>query len=252
MATNSARPSLARLAKQIVVQHRRCQAATDSLLKSAFECGRLLQQAKAAVHHGDWMAWVESNCSFNIRQAQRYIRLYEHKGEIEDQMRLRESHLVSLIEALDLIREPREVIVQVLTSPADVGPWGAQREVIVQTLASPPDVGPWGAQREVTIETRRVEGDENDEEGERDDEPSPREDSLVIAPRVLRGKHTLMLHYDEPAQIARSLYVEFFDDDRPGTDWARFTAEVAKLDRNRPLPSEIQPPAQDPVRVYNH
>jgi hypothetical protein len=233
MATNSTRPSLARLAKQIVVQHRRCQAATDTFLKSALECGRLLQQAKAAVHHGEWMTWVENHCSFNIRQAQRYIRLYEHKGEIEEKMRLRESHLVSLIEALDLIREPQEV------------------EVMVQTLASPPDVRPTVDQRVVTTGTRQDEGEE-DEEGERDDEPSPREDSLVIVPRALMGKHKLMLPYDDPAQIARSLYLGFYDDDRPGADWDRFSAEVAKLDRNRPHPSEIQPPAQAPVPLYNH
>jgi hypothetical protein len=44
-------------------------------LEHAAECGRLLQQAKEACPHGQWLTWVEANLSFKERQAQKYMRI---------------------------------------------------------------------------------------------------------------------------------------------------------------------------------
>ena len=51
----------------------------NAALKSAehaIEAGRLLVDAKAAVAHGEWSAWLKANCSLGERSAQRYMQIF--------------------------------------------------------------------------------------------------------------------------------------------------------------------------------
>lgn len=48
----------------------------------ALECGRLLIEEKKQVGHGNWEQWCESNLSFSIETAQRYMRLHRKANTI--------------------------------------------------------------------------------------------------------------------------------------------------------------------------
>jgi hypothetical protein len=91
----------------------RIEAAHSTGLKLAsgavsewIEAGRLLEQAQQQVKHGKWIAWVEANCSFGIREAQHYIRIYANRSELEAKIRNGVSHLTSLRGAIHALAEP--------------------------------------------------------------------------------------------------------------------------------------------------
>jgi hypothetical protein len=97
---------LSDLATRINAEHAACiKAATDAIARS-IEVGRLLEQAKEQVRHGEWSAWVEANCSFGIRMAQNYVRTYENRSTLEAEMRNGVSHLTSLRGAIRHLAEP--------------------------------------------------------------------------------------------------------------------------------------------------
>jgi hypothetical protein len=62
---------------------------TRGILTEAFAVGANLLEAKAQVPKGKWESWLENNCALSLRQAQLYMRLANHRGEIE-------SHLVEI------------------------------------------------------------------------------------------------------------------------------------------------------------
>jgi hypothetical protein len=66
---------LVALAAEIEAEHAATQEAAQSALEHAVRCGELLIQAKAQVGHGDWLPWLEANCSFRPRTARAYMQL---------------------------------------------------------------------------------------------------------------------------------------------------------------------------------
>jgi hypothetical protein len=60
------------------------------------ECGRLLSEAKEQIEHGEWLAWLEDNFNGSSATAERWMRLHEHRDEIE-----------SVVVALKLIARPK-------------------------------------------------------------------------------------------------------------------------------------------------
>jgi Protein of unknown function (DUF3102) len=96
------------LARKINAEHAACVAlACDAILK-AIEVGRLLSEAKALVKHGEWEPWIETNCRFGVRQAQKYMRAFENREALETQMRTRSAHLTSLNGAIECLADHRE------------------------------------------------------------------------------------------------------------------------------------------------
>jgi hypothetical protein len=69
-------------AKRIEAEHRAAIGAARTAIEHAFECGRLLIEAKEQVGHGGWLAWVEGHLSFGARQAAKYMRLHRHRGHL--------------------------------------------------------------------------------------------------------------------------------------------------------------------------
>jgi hypothetical protein len=74
--------SLAELAKQIDAEHMQCEVDVRSALTHARMAGKLLQQAKAKVPRGTWLAWLDDNCKITPRSAQRYMRLVEKWADV--------------------------------------------------------------------------------------------------------------------------------------------------------------------------
>lgn len=58
------------------------KSALESAFDHSCEIGRLLSEAKDTVAHGEWLQWVEDNCPFSSRQAQKYMRVFRHREEI--------------------------------------------------------------------------------------------------------------------------------------------------------------------------
>jgi hypothetical protein len=74
--------SLAKLAEAIGGEHRKVEDAARDGLWHACEAGKLLENAKASVPHGNWQAWVEANCPFALRTARLYMQVAEHWPEL--------------------------------------------------------------------------------------------------------------------------------------------------------------------------
>jgi len=94
--------SLPDLAQAIDREHQAAHQAARTALEHAFECGRLLLEAKAAVPHGEWLPWLEANCTVKRRTAQLYMRLATELPKLSDEDAQRVAHL-TVREAVDLV-----------------------------------------------------------------------------------------------------------------------------------------------------
>jgi hypothetical protein len=95
------------LAERINAEHAACLMAARDAISRAIEVGRLLDEVKGQIQYGQWARWVAENCSFGMRQAQNYMRVYHNRAEIEARMRNGDSHLDSLRGAVAALREPK-------------------------------------------------------------------------------------------------------------------------------------------------
>ena len=72
---NGAGESLPALAESINREHAAAESTARTALSHAINAGKMLAEAKTAVGHGAWSAWVADNCRFSLRTAQVYVRL---------------------------------------------------------------------------------------------------------------------------------------------------------------------------------
>jgi hypothetical protein len=93
------------LGRQIEAAHQRAAQHAHRALEAAWECGRLLEEAKAALGHGAWLPWLQAHTTVSPRQAQRYMRLAEHRAVLEGKYDAA-THL-TLTEALAELATPR-------------------------------------------------------------------------------------------------------------------------------------------------
>jgi hypothetical protein len=98
------------LAGLINARHAECLEAARDAISKAIEVGRLLTEAKGQVKHGEWIPWVQANCTFGVRETQRYMQTFHDRAAIEEQMRHGVSHLDSLRGAVALVAEPRPAV----------------------------------------------------------------------------------------------------------------------------------------------
>ncbi|PWT93560.1 MAG: hypothetical protein C5B56_00555 [Proteobacteria bacterium] len=76
---------LSALAHRIRNEHAAAQNAMRNAVAHALNAGDALAQAKAALP-GNWLGWLRANCSLSVRTAQLYVRLAQHRAEIEDKL----------------------------------------------------------------------------------------------------------------------------------------------------------------------
>ena len=74
-------------------------AASRRGLEHAIAAGVLPLEAKELVPHGEWLAWLEANCSIGVRQSQIFMRLAHQAREF-----LRKEALVSMSSGPHTIR----------------------------------------------------------------------------------------------------------------------------------------------------
>ena len=61
-----------------------CSAAAQTSIEEAIKCGRLLEEAKGLLKHGQWLPWLRDNCGLSERSAQRYMRLARKIRHVSD------------------------------------------------------------------------------------------------------------------------------------------------------------------------
>jgi len=66
------------LAQRINLEHKECETALYSALNHAYNCGKLLLEAKNSVAYGQWGEWLKTHCFVSQRMAQNYMRLATH------------------------------------------------------------------------------------------------------------------------------------------------------------------------------
>src|SRR5262245_23407535 len=69
------------------------EAATRRGLEHAVAAGQLLIEAKELVGHGEWLAWLQTNCHVGIRQAQAFMRLARHRHRLDSLKYAPSAHL---------------------------------------------------------------------------------------------------------------------------------------------------------------
>lgn len=100
--------SLPNLASQINDFHLEAESHAKKALMFAIQAGEHLNNAKSKVQHGQWMAWLKENINFSKRKAQTYMRLANHREEIEKNA---ESALLGIDGALKLVADSNSPVI---------------------------------------------------------------------------------------------------------------------------------------------
>jgi len=69
--------------KRMAKLHEKMEGAIRQSLADATEIGKLLQEEKDEVGHGNWLSWVKEHAPFSRASANNYMRLYENRAEIK-------------------------------------------------------------------------------------------------------------------------------------------------------------------------
>ena len=149
--------SLADLAAQINAAHERVRDAAKAGLAHALAAGRLLLEAKAIMPHGEWLPWLEANCTASIRTAQAYMRAVNGLAKLDEANAQRVAHLsfrdalAALSKGAQAVRQmPSPVIETALAlaeqdkspAPLAVTARKVQRQAQLEELRPPPFLGP--------------------------------------------------------------------------------------------------------------
>lgn len=62
-------------------EHRLACETAGTAIEHIIRCGELLIDQKAHLQHGQFQGWVEENCEFSLRQAQRYMLVVTKKND---------------------------------------------------------------------------------------------------------------------------------------------------------------------------
>ena len=93
------------LASKIREAHAQVHKHAENMIQHAFAAGSALIEAKLAVPHGDWLAWLRQNCELSDRTAQSYMRLAKAQPLLEgDPQRVAD---LSLRAAIAHLRKPK-------------------------------------------------------------------------------------------------------------------------------------------------
>jgi hypothetical protein len=102
--TSTTDHALTQLANQINVGHQQCLRAARTSLEHARQTGTFLLEAKERVlasGQKNWLDWVQSNCKCSVAEAQRYMRVANHYGQLRE--RGQDLTKLSLTQALRLL-----------------------------------------------------------------------------------------------------------------------------------------------------
>lgn len=91
-------------------QIRRLHGEIGTLLQSSLEkaatIGELLTRKKAELEHGQFTPWIEENLPFGDRMARKYMRVYEHRNQIENGTTGSDLGVTKLLETVKTPKKP--------------------------------------------------------------------------------------------------------------------------------------------------
>ena len=119
----------------------------DNAVEKACELGGLLTEAKNAAGHGNWIPWCEANLSFDVRTAQRYMRVFAKYDTV--------SHLESTTDAYRALTDT--------TPEEEPKPTPAPEPAPIVIEAEEPEPTPAPEPGPVIIEAEEPEEEEEDE-----------------------------------------------------------------------------------------
>ena len=76
------------LATEINSEYAAMTSDVESSLRHAWTCGHRLTEAKQSIGAGQWESWVQNNCTFSIRWAQKLMRFTRLNPQIDGQTNL--------------------------------------------------------------------------------------------------------------------------------------------------------------------
>jgi hypothetical protein len=97
--------TLTELIEQINAAHEQCRQAYQSSLAHARRCGELLIEAKSQVQHGEWLTWLNVNCTVAARTAQAYMQVARDWSKLEESATVAD---LSLKDALKLLGDSED------------------------------------------------------------------------------------------------------------------------------------------------
>jgi hypothetical protein len=90
--------------------HHAAQRSAGEALQLARQSGDLLLTVKAQLDHGAFLPWLEANCDFGTRQAQKYMRLAMNWARLDASRSTSELGSISINAALEqLVQQPNQI-----------------------------------------------------------------------------------------------------------------------------------------------
>ena len=68
---------------RINAKHHELSALGGTMLSEAVELGSMLAEQKRKIGHGGWLAWCEVSLEFSVRQAEKYLTIYEKRDLLQ-------------------------------------------------------------------------------------------------------------------------------------------------------------------------
>ena len=68
--------------KELNDLHQQIEGKLRSTVQDAIKAGEILTGVKDKLAHGGFLPWIEQNCVFGNKTAERYMKVFEHKGKI--------------------------------------------------------------------------------------------------------------------------------------------------------------------------
>jgi hypothetical protein len=93
-----------RLAVAIREEHAAASAAANAALAHALEAGRLLEEARATIPHGNWEFYVQAIVGIAPRTARLYLRLHRHRDRLPNRQRVAD---LTVRQAAKLLEQPK-------------------------------------------------------------------------------------------------------------------------------------------------
>ena len=72
--------------------HKSIEGKLRSTVDDAIRAGEILTQVKERLNHGDFLPWIQANCSFSRQTADNYRRLYSYSGKMPTGSNLQEAY----------------------------------------------------------------------------------------------------------------------------------------------------------------
>ncbi len=67
---------------QIQALHKEFEASLRAAIEIGIEIGQILTKIKAALHHGEWLPWLDEFAPFSQRMAYYYVSAYDQRDQI--------------------------------------------------------------------------------------------------------------------------------------------------------------------------